>query len=325
MDGLRAVAVALVFVHHAFPTYLPGGFLGVDIFFVISGFVITGALMRDGIDFRRFYIHRFFRIIPPVLPVLAFVLLVSAAGFSLASNLHVVASMFSFMNWLRVFDSSGGEYLGHFWSLSIEEQFYLLWPALLAALIAFKLRPALAISVLLVASLTVQLVLFATGASVERIYNGLDTRASQLLIGCLLYFLVDRVKFSQSYALAALAALLCGCLFVGSESDFYLTAGIGIAGVLSALVVGNLAQQQAAWHKLLQIAPMQWGGSRSYAVYLWHFPLLGLFKAMAIPNAIGAAFALAATCFAAEVSMRLVERPARALRDRIDASSARAA
>jgi len=316
LDGLRALAVALVFIHHAFPTYFPGGFIGVDIFFVISGFVITSALMRDGIDFRRFYIHRFFRIIPPVVPVLLFVLTAYMFDIALASPTDVASSAFSLMNWMRAFEVSSGDYLGHFWSLAIEEQFYLLWPGLLALLLGVRTRPASIVVTLLIMSLAVQVALFVSGASVERIYNGLDSRASQLLMGCLLFFVLDRVQVPSLIAVSALSALLACALLIEPYSAFYLTAGIGLVGALSAVMIANMAQGTALWQWPFLLPIAQWGGSRSYAIYLWHFPLLGLFKLAGWPNATGAVAAGAATCLAAEVSMRLVERPARAMRDR---------
>lgn len=315
IDGLRALAVGLVFAHHAFPTYIPGGFIGVDIFFVISGFVITTALLRDGIEFRRFYTHRFLRIIPPIIPILMFILICGSLGVWLAEPRDVFFSALSFMNWARAFEISDGGHLGHFWSLGIEEQFYFIWPLVLALFIKKLRRPLPILGLLIITTLAWQIALFASGASFERVYNGLDTRASQLLIGCLLSFVVRDIRIPSSISITALAILITSTLFLLPESRFYLSAGIGIIALLSALIVANLAQKQERWHWPFLISPTQWVGSRSYAIYLWHYPLLGLFRTAGMDNILAVGSAVLVTFIASEASMRLFERPARRWRN----------
>lgn len=307
LDGLRAVAVGLVFLTHAYPRYFPGGFIGVDIFFVLSGYVITRG-MSDGVNLRRFYIRRFLRIVPPILPVLAAVSLSVALGSTFTRPLDVFAAGASFMNILRAFDVSHGGVLGHFWSLSIEEQFYLLWPAMFL-LVRGRAPIIAAVTLCLFAW---QSALFLSSRDVERVYNGLDTRAGQLLAGCVLALWNPRS--SPWLALIPLAALIPFVLLVGFESPVYLTLGIPLAASGSALVIGVLAGPTTALHRILETAPFQWGGIRSYALYLWHYPfLMWGFQALpaGVPSVVAVVGALLATMAAAELSQRVLEAPAR--------------
>jgi peptidoglycan/LPS O-acetylase OafA/YrhL len=317
IDGLRAVAVGLVFLHHAFPTYLRGGFIGVDIFFVISGFVITNALMRDSIDFRRFYVHRFFRIIPPTIPVLIFVIVCGLLGRPIATMNDVFFSALSLMNWVRAFEFSGGGALGHFWSLGVEEQFYLFWPAALTLVLSSRFQPAYLITLLIALALAIQVGAYISGYPDLRIYNGLDTRVSQLLMGTILYFVVERVRVKSIFAISSFISLGFISLFM-ELGALYLTAGIGIVGFLSMIVVANLAQGMEIWHGPFLSRLMQWGGSRSYAIYLWHWPLLVLLRPLFSDNLLVAVLSFVLTCIAAEGSMKLIESPARAMRVRFD-------
>lgn len=168
----------------------------------------------------------------------------------------------------------------------------------------------------------VQIGFYAVGMEAERIYNGLDTRASQLLIGCLLYFVLDTIRVPSGLAIVSLVALLAASLSLRHESGFYLSAGIPLVGLLSALLVGSMAQGRQGWHAPFLLVPVQWGGSRSYAIYLWHYPLIGLFKSAGVDNLLTGIGAAVATCVAAEASMRLIERPARTLRVRFDHQAA---
>jgi peptidoglycan/LPS O-acetylase OafA/YrhL len=313
IDGLRAVAVALVFASHAYPKYFPGGFVGVDIFFVISGYVITRSLIADGLDLRRFYLHRFLRIVPPILPVLAAVILSIALGSTYTRPIDVLAAGASFMNMLRAADISHGGTLGHFWSLSVEEQFYLLWPALF--LLVGKRQAA--IGALMIALFAWQVGLYLMTGDADRVYNGLDTRGAQLLVGCLLAVWNPRGR--SWWLVAPLAALGPFILLVRFDSAFYLTFGMPLAALGAALTIAVLAGPQTVAHTILQSKPLQWTGSRSYALYLWHYPLL-IWGFAAMPDGwpalVAVSSALIGSLLAAELSYRLIERPARNLRER---------
>lgn len=321
IDGLRAFAFALVFIYHAFPTYFSGGFIGVDIFFVISGYVITQSLIRDGIKFKLFYIRRFFRIIPPVIPVLLFVLFVKLFDINIVSLEEALYALFSIMNWVRVFEITDGSYVGHFWSLSIEEQFYLFWPLVLLSFMKFNNK--LIICLLLVIIFTIiQLSMFYIGVDFNRIYNGTDTRISQILIGCSLCFLNKKYQFNSLIASICLISLILFGIFIDKYSSFYISFGIPLIAILSAFIILHMANDKSFLHKIFEQKLILWGGSRSYALYLWHYPVLGicfqLGSEYSIRPLISVIIATIITTLFSEISYRYLEKPSRNMRLRIE-------
>ncbi|MEP1420216.1 MAG: acyltransferase [Erythrobacter sp.] len=324
VDGLRALAVALVFAVHGYFNVFRGGFIGVDIFFVISGFVITRSLVTDGINFKRFYIHRFFRILPPILPVLVFFAIANLFGLALASWQDIWLSLLSLMNWGRAFGYTEGGFLGHFWSLGIEEQFYLVWPFALVLLLKENVRQH---SIVILAAVLAAFVLWQFWMSQQsvphaRIYNGLDTRASQLLLGALLFFVLPRITIPKAVFLAAVVALAVIVFTINSTTQFYVSYGIALIGILAFIVVGYCAQNTGGLVGPLEWPVTQWLGRRSYAIYLWHWPMIGL--CVEAGQSIGARrfvalfVALVLTLVLSELSYRFVEKPAYGLRDRLD-------
>ena len=193
LDGVRAIAVLLVMLGHL--GLVSAGGLGVDIFFVLSGYLITAILVSEfsttgGISLKKFYARRALRILPAVILLLAVLnILVEATQTSEQAHTfqwNSLGALFYIANWLRAFGRGIG-ILGHLWSLSIEEQFYLLWPIALAFLLSRKLKRS---QILIVIGFAVVLVnldriyLYRGIESFNRIYNGLDTRADALLVGC---------------------------------------------------------------------------------------------------------------------------------------------
>lgn len=198
LTGLRGGAVLLVMLFHADVPMLRGGYIGVDIFFVLSGFLISSLLIEEfhasgTINIKHFYIRRLLRLAPAVLLLLAIFSLLSFLFLSperSSRNLIDALIALTYMsNWARAFSIHPPDYLGHTWSLSIEEQFYIFWP--LTLVLFLRLSPRLShVAVLILAialaSAGLRIFLLAEGASFFRLYNGLDTRADALMIGCAL-------------------------------------------------------------------------------------------------------------------------------------------
>src|SRR5579871_3941423 len=205
IDGLRAIAVAAVFVYHADQAWLPGGFLGVDVFFVISGYLITSLLIAElaatgGVQLARFWAGRARRLLPALFLLLAVCLLIGA---TVERNKLVMlrgdalSSIFYVANWRFIFEHESyfaqfgrPPLLRHLWSLAVEEQFYLIWPPLFLALSRIRHRTVVPVLVALAAlgSTALMWALYTPGADTSRVFYGTDTRAAPLLVGVLLAF-----------------------------------------------------------------------------------------------------------------------------------------
>jgi peptidoglycan/LPS O-acetylase OafA/YrhL len=310
LDGLRAVAVALVLADHGGIPGVAGGFLGVDVFFVLSGFLITSLLLdelgRTGrIGLRAFWIRRARRLLPALLAmVLAVVGLREYFPADAVATLRddAVASFFWMSNWAFVaqktdYFSQGAppSPLQHTWSLGVEEQYYLIWPLLVLSLaMLFRTRARLAVFVLAaagaLASATAAIV-FSSDASLNRIYFGTDTRAQALLVGAAAAALLvrdwsvlidggtlirTRVRrwIAGGLSVAGLAVLgLAAHLATGSAREF--RGGLlVVVAVAAVLVVAPVALDQSSWvARALAWRPLVWLGAISYGVYLWHWPI----------------------------------------------------
>ncbi len=203
LDGMRGIADLAVMAYHARTPFLNGGFIGVDIFFVLSGFLITSLIINEydssaSLNFKYFYMRRLLRLGPAlILLLLVFVMLsmIFLSKDKAQSNIiTAIISLFYMSNWARAFSIHPLDYLGHTWSLSIEEQFYILWPlTLLVMLRAFKNRWIIAIMTLSFAltSWILRIQLIQNGTTFNRLYNGLDTRADALMIGCALGVIIS--------------------------------------------------------------------------------------------------------------------------------------
>jgi peptidoglycan/LPS O-acetylase OafA/YrhL len=303
LDGLRGISILLVYIHHLYHPLMPGGFLGVDIFFVLSGFLITSLLVeewnREGsISLKDFYIRRVLRLMPAV-----FTLILVIGGFALIfldkktaietyQGIWLTLSYAS--NWLYAFHYfSANNPLGITWSLAIEEQFYLTWPLLLILALKFKLqrRWVLYILALIIAIIPLhRKILVEQGATVLRLYYASDTRADALLIGCLVGLLVSwnllphhrRLEIPMK-SLAAVVVIFLGYL-VGTEfwEDLmlYQRGGYLSSGgyTLVALSIGLILTVVIIWPPkfallILKFAPLVWIGRISYGLYLWHWPV----------------------------------------------------
>ncbi|MFF0156555.1 acyltransferase family protein [Streptomyces sp. NPDC005263] len=340
LDGLRTVAVVLVIVYHLEPDAVPGGSVGVDVFFTISGFVITRLLLaeyaRTGrVDLRSFYRRRWLRLGPAMLVMCAVTALLSVAlPLPLFDGAWVAAALAatSVVNLVRA--GEPGPYsdltapLSHTWSLGVEEQFYLAWPLLLLVL----LRNATARTVLgWVAALCVLPVLWRTAlwdpTAAHRIYNGPDTRADQLLVGALLAVVLARLRADDprlallrrwagrlcwpALALLGLIAWQVPITEASGWNPVWFTVGLLAAAVLSAVVVAALELCPQAWpSRLLSVSAAVWvGRNLSYGMYLWHYPVIRLLSDLGVQGGRLLPAGLAATVAAALASYVLVERP----------------
>ena len=359
LDGLRAIAVALVLVYHLVPGVLPGGMVGVDAFFVISGFLITSLLLleqrRTGrIDLRRFWIRRLRRIVPALVAAVAVVVALAACiggDALLAVRRQVLSSILLVYNWAEIiggssyFDQTQPLLLTNVWSLAVEEQFYLLWPLVIVAFLSRgpswtrRRFAALALG-LSVASAAWALHLMGQGESSSRVYMGTDTHAFGLMMGSALALwhgrategltlTPQRPELRRARGLLGWAGL-AGLLIVAYVSDGGAMAQPGGLGPVPALIIASvcaLAVVQALTgevalaagpaqrlSRLLQAGPLQWVGSRSYGLYLWHWPL-GVLAFYAIPPTVSpwvvALGVLGLTLCATELSYVYIETPVR--------------
>jgi peptidoglycan/LPS O-acetylase OafA/YrhL len=338
LDGLRGLAISLVMVFHADETGLRGGFLGVDIFFVLSGFLITTLLLQEWrstqrIDLRQFIYRRALRLMPAFLVLLVgfttVSLLVLDPDRARSNAIDAIIALCSLSNWAMAFNLHPPNYLAHTWSLSIEEQYYLLWPLALMALLhrgRSMHQVATIVAVAAVATWILRVALGLGGSSLERLHYGLDTRADALLAGCLLGLLLSRqVLSSQRRYLTApalgmlscagiLGLLVLAALIEWPDRHVHYWYSPAVA-LLTALVIADIMlSERSRVRRALSTPVLVWLGSLSYGLYLWHAPIdramahFG-FSPLGILT-LGSVLALGA----ASCSYYLLERPLRRFR-----------
>ncbi len=291
LDGLRGFAIIAVLIHHQLtPFSLKGGFLGVDLFFVLSGFLITGLLLAEfentgGISIRNFYMRRVLRLGPALALYLVACLAVAyyTAAIDLGRQAKLIAIALGYAtNWRMAFGWDPIlDATAIIWSLSIEEQFYLAWPLLFFACLALKLRRryiALGLAFAILAILVHRAVLFNGGTDLTRLYYGTDTRADALLTGCLLALLPPAMvgpkttRWLKAAGLVSAAAFLY-LLSTANFTDPYLYAGgftaVALLGGLVIWVAANSPPQILS--AVLRWYALRWFGHISYGLYLWHW------------------------------------------------------
>jgi len=285
LDGMRAIAVLAVMSWHYVLPGVKGGFLGVDIFFVLSGFLITKLLMEEwtltgGIHLGRFYMRRILRLFP----ALFLLLLVT---WPIVPRIWTWYSLLYVTNWGLLAQKLGPSAIMQLWSLSVEEQFYFLWPPVLLGLLALKTpRKALFAFVALLAAASAAFKIFAWNSPDDwsRFYFGSDGRADELLIGCLLALFLSwshlpgKAWFRMSVQIATIPALLwLGWLIVNAAVYWellYRGGGVTLVAIATAVVILQCLIAPFGWLRaILAWPPLVYIGRMSYGVYLWHSPV----------------------------------------------------
>ncbi|MBC1473180.1 acyltransferase family protein [Listeria grandensis] len=343
IDGLRALAVIAVIAYHLSFGWASGGFLGVDIFFVLSGYLITNILLtewekNERINLKKFWIGRFRRLIPAVYLMIVVVvvfavifnrpLLATLRGDATASFLYMSNWWFIFHN-VSYFDSFGmASPLKNLWSLAIEEQFYIIWPLFLFGALKFIKKPAIILRIIVIAAIIsaiVMAILYSPDGDPSRVYYGTDTRAFGLLLGGALAFVWPFTRLSPNIPMAGKitvnlagtisVAIFAFCVATVNEYDSFLyRGGMFLIAINAIVMIATIAHPASYLSKLFSFKPLRWIGVRSYGIYLWHYPIITLttpITEVGTPSLGRAALQVAATLIIAELSYRYVETPIR--------------
>jgi peptidoglycan/LPS O-acetylase OafA/YrhL len=347
LDGLRAIAVLAVIAYHLRFQWAEGGLLGVGVFFTLSGYLITDILLnqvsRGGVRLKKFWLGRARRLLPALFVVLIVVLAwVALIGPHQPSSfrMETISSAFYFNNWWLIFhhvsyfERFQASPLDHIWSLSIEEQFYILWPFLVMLGTRFvrepdgadgiRLRLAGVTVLAAIGSLILMAVLYHPSIDPSRVYYGTDTRAGELLAGAALAMLWPSRRLRANIAPRArnlvdgagvLGLVVIGVMFwqVGEFSSFLYRGGFALLSIATVLAVAALTHPAARIGNVVGCRPMRWIGERSYGIYLWHMPIIVLTTPEGAHSVelLRAAAQVAATFAIADLSWRFVENPIR--------------
>jgi peptidoglycan/LPS O-acetylase OafA/YrhL len=344
IEGLRGIAILIVVGCHCGIAWCAGGFVGVDIFFVLSGYLITGLLASEyqatsRIDFPGFYARRARRLLPACILVLAITalfafLFLSPQEMILTGRAARAAGVYLSNVY---FDRSASDYFApaveanpllHTWSLGLEEQFYLVWPFLLFAAYRGARGPARLIGILCaVAALSFACCIYATQHVQTVAFYELPARAWEFAVGGVLALLSGsqapvRARWAAALGAAGLTTVFVTCLLLKGGGDFPGWVALFPVGATLALLHAGTLSPRNGVSRILASAPMQYLGSRSYAWYLWHWPfLVGVRTFLPDITVGGRIAAAAASLLAAELTFRFVEQPIRENRALIDRSA----
>ncbi|WP_408933723.1 acyltransferase family protein [Corynebacterium marquesiae] len=353
LDGLRGLAVIAVVLYHFFPSLLPGGYLGVDLFFVLSGFLITSLLVREfrtsgTISLKDFWVRRFRRILPAAVSVLVMcTALVAWIGGDLAVGLRqqFLGTLFFVNNWTQIatsqsyFADNEVQVFAHYWSLAVEEQFYVIWPLLITGVFLISRRkprrlPILVAAVLAIGSAVVMALLYVPGEDPTRVYYGTDTHAFGLLTGAVLSLLMTSTKSdpqADSWAAAGkaesrIAGIIGTLALIGYGAQLFLMpddaeityrGGLFLTSVLGVLMVWGVVREYGPMTPLFRTKVMRWFGQRSFSLYLWHWPVIMMLKALFEGNQnsdkswILGLVAVPISLLLSEISYQFIENPFR--------------
>ncbi len=332
LDGLRGVAVLLVLLFHARVPGMSGGGVGVDVFFVLSGFLITSLLCQEQqqtgrINLRAFYLRRVLRLYP-ALAVLILVLGVYVVLFPAGTTGRTfwkesLLALFYLTNWFKAYDLlPPGTVLSHTWSLSVEEQYYLLWPSTLSLLLAWRWRRGWIVALtfgLMIASAGFRAAHWLSHESRSRVNFGLDARADGLLLGSLLALLLSwnlapslRRRARRIAWLGGLSVVLLasGAAGIVKEPDWVVAGQFAANASVAAIILALVTAPSSRLVRFFEWPALVYLGRVSYAAYLWNVPVLHAFMKLSwISYGWSAVAITAATLALAVASYFLVERP----------------
>lgn len=346
LDGLRALAIAGVVLYHLRPSRLTGGFLGVTLFFTLSGYLATKSIMRatarDGFSYPRYIARRTTRLMPPILVTIA---LTAVATYIAAPSLlpkvqqDALPSALFLSNWFYIFRNvsyfaAAGlpSPLTHLWFCGVQMQFYLVWPLILMVLCSKTRSRNTAIGVtitFILISTAAMALMFDPMADTSRVYYGTDARAAELLCGALAAIAAPRLREMLSgdartpgaskgiskvnvVSVAWLAAVVVGAFTLTGENPLLYRGGFLLLALLTGLLIICVQNTECIVRRLLSVKPLVWLGQRSFSVYLVHYPLLLLMNPATRTTRIAwweQALQLVVILTVAEVFYRLVERP----------------
>ena len=345
LDGIRAIAVIMVLAYHLKLALFKSGFLGVTVFFVLSGYLITGILISEveeegTIDLKNFWLRRIRRLVPAVMSMAVVIIFVSAVVNRIIFTKgckDFLASVLGFNNWWQIFNKvSYFEAAGvpspftHCWSLAIETQFYLIYPLILLGIYKLVKRRGegrakrgllfAGVTLLLaLISVILMIVLFDPQKDASRVYYGTDTRAFSLLFGALLAILWEyqmvprRLSASVNMVLGSVsfAVLLVMTIAINGSSNFWYRGGQFFGTILTVLMVYAVSGRKTWLSRFLSNPVLKWIGDRSYSIYLWHYPIILL-----ISKGIKASWwitliEIVLSVVLAELSYRFIETPIR--------------
>ncbi|AOY15905.1 acyltransferase [Bacillus sp. ABP14] len=305
LDSLRGLAILGVILYHINFNWMPGGFLGVTVFFVLSGYLITDILAMEWkrnkrIDLKKFWLSRARRLLPGMIVMLVITLAwITIFHSSLLEKMRgdSLAALFYVSNWwyiyhkLSYFDNFNQiSPLNHFWSLAVEEQFYVVWPFIISLGLYYikkQSRMILLICLGIFASALAMTILYEPGVDPSRIYYGTDTRAFSLLIGAVLALvwpsnrlankIIPKARFILD-VVGGIALIIILVMFwkTNQYDPFLYKGGMVLLSIATALLVANLAHPASRIAQFLRFRPLRWVGVRSYGIYLWHYPILTL-------------------------------------------------
>ncbi|WP_373285790.1 acyltransferase family protein [Paenibacillus segetis] len=343
IDGLRALSVLAVIAYHLNLKWAPGGLLGVGIFFVISGYLITDQIINHWERYRSlklldFWIRRARRLLPAMLAMLLFValwLLITDPSRLNALKGDYISSLFYVNNWWLIFhkvsyfESFGPPSpIGHLWSLAIEEQFYILWPLILLIGLTIAPRRGRLITWILAcaaASALAMALIYVPGTDPSRVYYGTDTRVFALLIGAALavlwpsHRLQDTVSGAERNLLDIFGGLglflLIVLIYQSNEfADSLYRGGFVLLSCITAIVIAVLAHPASRLGRIMGCKPLRWIGVRSYSLYIWHYPIIILTSPSGNADGVSVLriiLQLAGSFLLAALSYKYVEEPFR--------------